>query len=52
MTLYERKLLIILSALSIILLLANTYLHLKSEVHLKLAPAQSALLPAGKTPSQ
>lgn len=42
MTLYERKLLIFLSALSITLLLANSYLHVKSEAHLKLVPAPSA----------
>ncbi len=38
---YERKLLIIFSTLSIILLIANTYLHFKNEVHLTLAPAAS-----------
>lgn len=38
MTFYERKLLIILSALSIVLLIANTYLHSQREVHLKIVP--------------
>ena len=38
---YERKLLIILSTISIVLLLANTYLHFKKEVHLTLVPAVS-----------
>ena len=41
MTFYERKLLIVLSALSIILLVVNTYLHFKNEVQLKLVPASS-----------
>ena len=41
MNLYERKLLIVLSALSIALLLANSYLYFKNDVQLKLVPAPS-----------